>query len=150
MSKTREVPLVIEECAMMTTGVQEGGSLLGLGPGFDPAEAQDLIEDLLRRFRAGQLKESLDENAAAYLGLFWAMSIVLAYRWNWVAVERGDWRGFGVADSERRYLVLPVSYFHTLMHGERAPKWSPSDRFKAIGANSLRASLPGQFTVIAS
>jgi hypothetical protein len=78
------------------------------------------------------------------------MSIVLAYDWNWVAVAHGDWRGFGVADPERRYLVLPVSYFHTLMHGKGGAELSgPAERFTAIGAGSLPASKPGQFTVLA-
>src|SRR5271166_1313415 len=104
MAKTREVPLIMEDCSLMTAGVEYGCSLLGLGPGFDPVKAQDLIEDFLARFHAGQVEKELDENAAAYLGVFWGMTIVLAYDWNWVAVSNGDWRGFGVADPERQYL----------------------------------------------
>ena len=69
MAKTREVPLGIEDCALMTEGVEYGCSLLGLEPGFDPVQAQDLIEDFLKRFRAGQVEGVLDENAAAYLGV---------------------------------------------------------------------------------
>src|SRR5215471_9090863 len=111
MTTTREVPLIIEDCALMTAGVEYSTDLLGLGPGFDPVKAQDLIEGFVERFRAGRAKGPLDENVAAYLGVFWGMSIVQAYGWEFVAVKIGDWRGFGIADAERRYLALPVSFF---------------------------------------
>lgn len=149
MPKTSEVPLNMEDCALMTEGVAYGCSLLGLEPGFDPVKTQDLIEGFLMRFRAGKVEEELDKNAGAYLGLFWGMTIVLAYDWNWVAVSHGDWRGFGVADPERRYLALPVWFFHLLMHdpaGRKMP--GPAGRFKAIGAKRLPPSKPGAFTVI--
>jgi hypothetical protein len=149
MANTHEVPLVIEDCAIMTAGVEYGSSLSGLEPGFDPAKAQDLIEDFIRRFRGGQVQEELDENAAAYLGVFWGMTVVLAYDWNWVAVADGAWRGFGVADPERRYLALPIRYFHLLMHdkaGDKMPR--PESRFKAIGTDDLPESKPGALTLL--
>jgi hypothetical protein len=149
MAKPREVPLIMEDCALMTSGVEYGCSLLGLEPGFDPVKAQDLIEDFLARFQAGQVEAQLDENAAAYLGVFWGMTIILAYDWNWVAVSHGDWRGFGVADPKRLYLALPVRFFHLLMHDEAGREMpGPAVRFKAIGAKHLPASKPGAFTVI--
>lgn len=151
MAKTREVPLIIEDCALMTEGVEQGCSLLGLEPGFDPVKAQDLIESFVEKYRAGCVEGPLDENAAAYLGVFWGMTIVLAYGWNWVAVTHGDWRGFGVADPERKYLALPISFFHTLMHdkaGQQMP--GPTVRFKAIGANDLPPSKAKAFTIITS
>jgi hypothetical protein len=139
----------MEDCAIMTAGVEYGCSLFGLEPGFDPIKAQDLIENFLQRYRAGQVKESLDENTAAYLGIFWGMTIVLAYDWSFVAVTHGDWRGFGIADSERKYLALPIRFFHLLMHDEAGLEMpGPAVRFKAIGANYLPASKPGEFTVI--
>jgi hypothetical protein len=149
MAKAREVPLIMEDCALMTAGVEYSTDLLGLGPGFDPVKAQDLIEDRIERFRAGSIKEPLDENVAAYLGVFWGMSVVQAYGWNFVAVTIGDWRGFGVGDVERKYLALPVSFFHKLMHektGKKIP--GPAAQFKAIGAKLLPASKPGDFTII--
>jgi hypothetical protein len=149
MARTREVPLIIEDCALMTAGVEYGCSLLGLEPGFDPVKAQDLIESFLEVYRAGDVEGSLDENAAAYLGVFWGMTIVLAYGWDWVAVTHGDWRGFGVADPKRKYLALPISFFHTLMRDEAGQQMpGPALRFKAIGANYLPPSTAKAFTVI--
>jgi hypothetical protein len=149
MAKTRQVPLIVEDCALLTAGVDYGCSLLGLRPGFDPVKAQDLVEDFLKRFRAGLVEGPLDDNAAPYLGVFWGLTIVLAYGWDWVAVARGDWRGFGVADPERKYLALPVRFFHLLMHQEAGLIMpGPAVRFKAIGANDLPPSKPGAFTVI--
>jgi hypothetical protein len=149
IAKTRQVPLIIEDCALMTTGVEYGCSLFGLKPGFDPVKAQDLIEDFLKRYRAGQVEGPLAENAAAYLGIFWGMTLVLAYDWSWVAVSHGEWRGFGVADAKRRYLALPVQFFHQLMHDEAGQELpGPAVRFKTIGANNLPRSKPGAFTVI--
>lgn len=149
MAKTREVPMNMEDCALMTEGVEYGCSLLGLEPGFDPVIAQELIEQFLAWFHAGKAKGPIHENAAAYLGVFWGMTIVLAYEWNWVAVAHGDWRGLGVADPERNHLALPVRFFHLLMHdkaGREMP--GPAVRFKAIGAKRLPTSKPGAFTVI--
>jgi hypothetical protein len=144
-----EVPLAIQHCALMTAGVEYGCSLFGLEPGFDPVKAQDLIEDFLERYRVGRVEGPLDENAAAYLGLFWAMTIVLAYGWNWVAVAQGDWQGFGVADPERKYLALPILFFHHLMRDKACILLpGPAMRFKAIGANNLPPSTPGSFTLI--
>jgi hypothetical protein len=149
MEETHEVPLIIEDCALMTAGVEYGASLLGLGPGFDPVKAQDLIEGFLERYWAGRIEGPLDENAAAYLGVFWGMTLVQAYDWDWVAVAHGDWRGFGGADAERKYLALPVRFFHLLMHDEVGRQMpGPAVRFKAIGANDLPPSKPGAFTVI--
>ncbi len=151
MTTTREVPLIMEDCALMTAGAEYGDSLFGLEPGFDPVKAQDLIEDFLERFRAGKVAKPIDENTSAYLGCFWAMTISMAYKWDLVAVAHGDWRGLGVADKERKYLALPINFFHTLMHetaGKEMP--GPAVRFKAIGANYLPTSTPGAFTVITS
>jgi hypothetical protein len=149
MTKTREIPLTIEACALMTAGVEYGCSLFGLEPGFDPDEAQNLIEDFLRCFRAGEVEEPLDENAAAYLGVFWGMTIVLAYKWDWVEVAHGDWRGFGVADPKRKYLALPIHFFQVLMHEEAGLEMpGPAVRFKAIRENYLPRSKVGAFTVI--
>lgn len=149
MAKTREVPLVIEDCAAMTAGVEYGCSLFGLEPGFDPVKAQELIESFLERYRAGSVEGPLDEHAAAYLGIFWGMTIVLEYGWDWVSIIHGDWRGFGVADPKRKYLALPISFFHTLMHEEAGLQMpGPAVRFKAIGANYLPRSKPKAFTVI--
>jgi hypothetical protein len=144
-----EVPMIIEDCALMTEGMEYGCSLFGLEPGFDPIKTQDLIEDYLDRFRAGRVQGPINNNAAAFLGAFWGMTIVLAYDWQWVAVSNKKWRGFGVADKQRCYLALPARFFHLLMHEEvgRAMP-GPAVRFKAIGAHQLPPSGPGAFTII--
>lgn len=151
MAGMREDSLTMEDCAAMTAGVEYGCALLGLEPGFNPGKAQPLIENFLERFRVGEVEEELDPHAAAKLGLFWGMTIVLAYDWNWVSVSRADWRGFGVADSQRQYLALPIPFFQQLMHEESG--WDipgPAARFRAIGAKQLPASKPGEFTIITS
>jgi hypothetical protein len=151
MAQIREVSLTMEDCAAMTAGVEYGCSLLGLAPGFNPAEAQPLLEDFLERFRIGLVEGAVDQHAAAKLGLFWGMTIVLAYDWNWVSVAKGDWRGFGVADAQRRHLALPIPFFQQLMHDETG--WEmpgPAARFRAIGATHLPASKPGEFRIITS
>jgi hypothetical protein len=76
--------------------------------------------------------------------------INVAYDWDWVAVENGDWRGLGVADKQRSYLVLPINFFNTLILKDTdRTKPGPAVLFKAIGGNYLPASAPGQFMILA-
>ena len=61
-----------------------------------------------------------------------------------------DWEGVGVADKERRYVVLPVSLFVDLYHyGNHDALRDPGVIWVSIQTNDLRPAEPGEMLVIA-
>ena len=148
MAKVREVPMTMEYCGLMNLGVEFAETQLGLTPPIDPYAAQRVIEDCLEQHRNGTFPTQ-DEHTAEYLGLFWALTLMLAFEWKPVAVMYEGNPNFGVSDPLKKYLALPVSFFHWLAKPDfdrTIP--GPADRFEAIREGHMPPSRPDTFTII--
>ena len=147
MSQLVEVPLAPQHLLLMTNGMDEGEVLLGKKPGeFNAGELHKSLTDFVES-QSGVVSE--DE--AAHLGVFWAWHLVLKQGWEFVGVTRDDWDGLGVADKERRYIALPVSYFVDLFHRLNRPDRDaqPSVVYYCIANDELKPSATGAMNVVA-
>ena len=149
MASIREIPVAMEDCAVIMLGDQ-AEELLGVWPPIDPHAVQMKIEHVLQEVFNGAHGSPPTERLIASLGVFWGNMITVAYDWDWVALVNGDWRGLGVADKQRKYLALPIDFFNTLiLKDTNRTKPGPAVLFKAIGENYLPESKPGQFLILA-
>ena len=150
MARIKEVSLEMQDCALISLSM-EVESLLGVQPPIDPFAVQDKIEKLLEKIVAGDQGVPPDETLVAGLAAFWGMTIAQAFNWQLIAVECDGWRGLGFSDLDRRYLALPMNYFHELVFND--PQHlipGPAVRFNAIKASYLPESEPGMYTIITS
>jgi hypothetical protein len=149
LSSIQETKITMEDCGViMMSGDAE--SLLGVSPPIDPQLAQEKIDRVLQEVFSGGPGNPPTSELAASLGAFWGNTLTQAYDWDWVAVVNGDWRGLGVSDKARKFLVLPFNFFQTLIFNNPSRAMpGPAVLFKAIGANYLPESSPDQFLIIA-
>ena len=92
MAKVREIPIGMEDCAVITLS-DDAQALLGVSPPVDPHAVQMKIEHVLQEAINGAHGNPPTEEFIASLGVFWGSMITVAYDWDWVAVANGDWRG---------------------------------------------------------
>lgn len=140
----QEVPLSIKDCAIISR-MDDAESILGLQPPFEPSNTNRKIEEFLANAPFVQDEEELYGQAAAF-GSFWGCLLVSCLDWEWIAIEYDDWRGLGVADKERRHIILPVNLFYKLLTNANVP--GPTLRFNAIREGYLPVSEPNQYLIL--
>jgi len=144
MTQFVEEPLAPQHLLMMTNGLEDGERLLGK----IPEHPGELHKSLAEYFDANL---EVTEQDAAHLGIFWAWSLVTKEGWEWVALKKDHWQALGVADKERRYVVLPVSYFVNLYHRHRHTDSivQPAVVYYCISTGDLKDSEPMSYSVVA-
>lgn len=144
LRQIQEVPLSIKDCGIISK-MDDAESILGLQPPFEPSITNSKIEEFLANAPSMQDEAELYEQAASF-GSFWGSLLVSSFDWEWIAIEYDDWRGLGVADRERRYLILPVNLFYKLLTNANVP--GPTQRFNAIREGNLPVSEPKQYLLL--
>lgn len=144
LKQIQEVTLSIKDCAIISK-MEDAESILGLEPPFEPSITHSKLEEFLANTPSAQDEEELHEQAASF-GSFWGCLLVSSFDWQWIAIEYDDWRGLGVADKERRYLILPVNLFYKLLTNANVP--GPTQRFNAIREGYLPVSERNQYLLL--
>ncbi len=101
----------------------------------DPALVS-AIENLVRRIRSGEVIKCKTTFPAAALGVLWAWHIVTRFEWKWRAVKKDWWETLAIADTENRYVILPVQFMRGLADSKEVEKW-PHEIIDAIDHGRL-------------
>jgi hypothetical protein len=103
-----------------------------------------LIEDTLRKIRAGESFQCKTTFPAAAIGVLWAWHIVGRLNWQWRAVKKDWWETLAISDPENRYVILPVQYMRGIGDSsDTTSKW-PHAIIDDIVASRLPDSAPNQ------
>ncbi len=142
--------MLIRHNAFEVEMTEEAQALLGeLPPLADPALV-DAIEDLIKRIRSGaDIRCQKTSNfPGAALGVLWGWHLVTRFGWEWRAVKKDWWETLAVADSENKYVILPVQFMLGVAEDEVVKQW-PHELIDAIATSRLPASRAGDLLRIA-
>jgi hypothetical protein len=103
-----------------------------------------IVEDTLKRIRSGESFKCKTMFPAAAIGVLWAWHIVGKLNWQWRAVKKDWWETIAIADSENKYVILPVQYMRRISDSSvEISKW-PHDIIDDIAASRLPSSAPNR------
>ncbi len=146
---TKERKLTTTEKRMLRQASAAALSLLSLTRSAKPEKIATRIEDFVEGLFSRKVKNLLGEDAAMALGALWGEAICIACGWEWVVAQHGRWKGLGIADSERRYLALPLSYFTFLLANPPKDIHLPSlQLYNCITKGNMPKSNPRDYTIV--
>ncbi len=129
----------------MTEAAQE---MLGEKPTIGDPAIVVVIEDLIKRIRSGDVIKCKTTFPAAAPGVLWAWHIVMRFQWQWRAVKRDWWETLAIADTDNKYVILPVQFMRGVADSKEVERW-PHEIIDAIEHGRLPDSEPGGLLRIA-
>ncbi|MCC9644356.1 hypothetical protein LOC71_18925 [Rhodopirellula sp. JC740] len=123
----------------MTEAAQE---LLGEAPPIGDPVLVHVIEDIVKRVRSGESLKCKTTFPEAAMGILWAWHIVTRFHWEWRAVKKDWWETLAIADTENKYVILPVQFMRGVADNEEVERW-PHDIIEAIENGQLPDSNAG-------
>lgn len=113
----------------------------------DPALV-NAIENLVKRLRSGEVIKCKTTFPAAALGVLWAWHLVTRFDWQWRAVKKDWWETLAIADTDNRYVILPVQFMRGVADSKEVEKW-PHEIIDAIDKGRLPNSNVGDLLRLA-
>jgi hypothetical protein len=129
----------------MTEAAQE---MLGKKASIGDPALVSAIENFVKRIRSGEVIKCKTTFPAAALGILWAWHIVTRFEWQWRAVKKDWWETLAIADTDNRYVILPVQFMRGVADSKDIEKW-PHEIIDAIDRKRLPNSNPGDLLRIA-